>query len=121
MSTTINGYTFDETQWKRSGNGEWTHAVRGSDEYFLKRFPDPKRPSSRVSDKVRALKNKQCDDFSKERTDILRELQRCIGGNIKAPVQFFEHGGRFYQSTVWSSTPDWILAGLQHWMKQPRI
>lgn len=101
MSKVINGYKFDETQSHKSGGATWWEADKGNTKYFLKCFDAPKRPSDRVSEAVRKQKNEACDNFSKERKKVLATLRTLVGSGIVAPVEFFEHDRKFYQSTEW--------------------
>lgn len=101
MIKNINGYIFDEEKITSTGCAHYWKAKKGSDEYFLKRFKDPKRPSDRVSEAVRKMKNDACNDFVRERKRVLMAIRGCVGGSIIAPVEFFEYERRFYQSTDW--------------------
>lgn len=101
MAKTINGYTFDEAAKFNTSSACFWKAKKGHDEFFFKQFNDPKRPSDRVSEAVRAQKNAVCDEFVRERKRILVALKTCVGSSIIAPVEFFEHERKFYQSTEW--------------------
>ena len=101
MSKVINGYKFDETQSHKAGSATWWEAEKGNAKYFLKCFDAPKRPSDRVSEVVRKQKNDACDLFSRERKRVLATLRTLVGGNIVAPVEFFEYERKFYQTTLW--------------------
>ena len=101
MSKSINGYIFDESAIHETGSAQYWQARKGTTDYFFKRFKDPKRPSDRVSEAVRKQKNAICDDFARERKKVLTAIRACVGGNIIAPVEFFEYEKRYYQATEW--------------------
>ena len=99
--TNINGYVFDEYDRHPGEAAYWAKAKKGENYYYLREFKEPKRPTPRVSEAVRARKTKACDSFAAERQRILDTLKTLVGGNIIAPVEYFEHEGRFYQATEW--------------------
>jgi len=102
MIKNINGYSFDEATKGKSGGAVFWHAKKGGSEYFLKCFDAPKRPSDRVSEAVRKQKNATCDEFAKQRKRVLATLRTLAGGNIIAPIEFFEYEKKFYQATLWT-------------------
>lgn len=101
MSKNINGYIFNEEAIHDTSSAHFWQAKKGSSTFFFKRFKDPRRPSDRVSEAVRKQKNAVCDDFARERKKVLTAIRACVGGNIIAPVEFFEYDRRFYQATEW--------------------
>ena len=75
--------------------------------YFLKCFNNPKRPSERVSEAVKTQKNALCDTFLRERRRVMNAIKKFEGGNLVAPVDFFEHEyphgtvRKFFVATQW--------------------
>ncbi len=81
--------TSSAAYWKATKNGE---------NFFLKRFDDPVRPSADMSMDETKRRNDKCDRFEKERKGINEALEK-MGGNFVAPTDFFLYNRRYYQAT----------------------
>lgn len=101
MRKELNGYLFNTEAGHKTSSATFYSATKNGTRFFLKCFDDPKRPSDRVSDMVKARKNADCENFIRERIRVVNALKTCVGSTIVAPVEFFEAEHRFYQSTLW--------------------
>ncbi|MFG1944863.1 lipopolysaccharide kinase InaA family protein [Nonomuraea sp. NPDC048826] len=88
-----------------SGGGKcvWAFAERGRQQYFIKRFLDPKRPkpgSSASAASVR-LRTEACEEFERRHRAIMDRLPWDApgGGNLVLALDFFLDGVTYYKVT----------------------
>jgi serine/threonine protein kinase len=98
----LRGYTLLE-DFKIVGGGtcQWTFATKDGDEYFIKMFLDPRLPSpdGLGSEKVKNQRRERCRTFERHQRDLMERVRKLVGagGNLIAPIDFFEFEGQYYK------------------------
>lgn len=97
----INGYTLT-TDWKVVGGmSEVAFASKGGKEWFIKKFISPKYPTadSPGSERIKAQKRKNCEDFEKRQRTLNSKIgSKCgLGGNLIYAYDFFRHDTFYYK------------------------
>jgi serine/threonine protein kinase len=99
----INGYQLT-TDWKVVGGmSEVAFALKDGREWFIKKFISPKYPTddSPGSERIKAQKRKNCDEFEKRHKELNRRIgRRCgLGGNLVYAYDFFRENTCYYKVT----------------------
>ena len=99
----INGYKLT-TDWKVVGGmSEIAFANKGGKEWFIKKFISPKYPTpdSPGSERIKAQKKKNCDEFESRQKELNRRIgSKCgLGGNLVYAVDFFRVETCYYKIT----------------------
>ncbi|WP_306369538.1 serine/threonine protein kinase [Nocardiopsis sp. CC223A] len=100
----INGYRIT-TNATNAGGGKcmWAFAERDGQEYFVKRFLDPKRPkpSAGPPGKRHILSMQACEEFEERHRRIMDALkpEEDGGGNLVFARDFFCEGSTYYKVT----------------------
>lgn len=85
------------------GRGEWSFARKGGKVYFIKRFlsPKPVTPGQLGSARTRERQRRRCAAFEARHNRILAALAGQVGegGNLIAPLDFFQFEGSYYKVT----------------------
>jgi len=85
------------------GRGEWSFARRGGKTYFIKRFlaPKPVTPGQLGGAKTIERQRRRCAAFEARQNRILAALDGKVGegGNLVAPIDFFQYEGSYYKVT----------------------
>ena len=99
----IQGYQFDKSEMRNSPNGAWVKAVCGGQEFFLKKFTQPKFPRDGASPALYASKKKECDEWLSAKKRLISALNELGNGtgNIISPRDIFREELCFYQATCW--------------------
>ncbi|GAB3698354.1 protein kinase domain-containing protein [Nocardiopsis oceani] len=100
----INGYRIiSEPTNAGGGKCMWAFAEREGQEYFLKRFLDPKRPKSSTGPPSRSarIRLQTCEEFEKRHRHIMNALKpdQAGGGNLVIAWDFFCEGSTYYKVT----------------------
>ncbi|MEU8887592.1 protein kinase [Streptomyces sp. NPDC048442] len=81
----------------------WAFAEKNGQEYFLKRFLEPKRPreASTASAKSKRIRLEVCEEFELRHRTIMERLRPDArgSGNIVLAVDFFHEGSTYYKVT----------------------
>lgn len=104
--TDFGGYV-PEGEFATTGGGRcaWTFARKGSKSYFLKRFLKPKPLVSGSAQlggpKSLDRQRRRCEAFESRQNKLLAALdgKAASGGNLIAPIEFFECDGCYYKVT----------------------
>lgn len=100
----INGYRII-TEPTNAGGGKcmWAFAERDGQEYFIKRFLDPKRPkaSSDPLSRSARIRLRACEEFEQRHRRIMEALRpdQAGGGNLVLAQDFFCEGSTYYKVT----------------------
>lgn len=99
----INGYKLT-TDWKVVGGmSEIAFASKDGKEWFIKKFIAPKYPTpeSPGSDRIKAQKRKNCEEFELRQKELNRRIgSKCgLGGNLVYAVDFFRVETCYYKVT----------------------
>ncbi len=99
----INGYMLT-TDWKVVGGmSEIAFASKNGKEWFIKKFIAPKYPTpeSPGSDRIKAQKKKNCEEFELRQKELNRRIgSKCgLGGNLVYAVDFFRVETCYYKVT----------------------
>lgn len=97
----INGYKLT-TNWKVVGGmSEIAFATKGGKEWFIKKFISPKYPTadSPGSDKIKAQKQKNCEEFEQRQKKLNNKIgSKCgLGGNLVYAYDFFRSDTCYYK------------------------
>lgn len=104
LDDVINGYRI-VTEPTNAGGGKcmWAFAERDGQEYFVKRFLDPKRPKPTEGPPSRSgrIRLRACEEFEERHRHIMRALEpdRAGGGNLVLAQDFFCEGSTYYKVT----------------------
>jgi serine/threonine protein kinase len=83
------------------GTCQWTFATKDGGDFFVKMFLDPRFPtdSSLGSETIKAQKRERCRTFERHQRDLMERVRKIVGpgGNLVAPIDFFEHGGYYFK------------------------
>ena len=90
----INGYEII-AHWNFCGNGKYSFARKGGEEFFIKELVSPRYPLS-GSESVRRERIKECEEFEKSRKQVMDALKKrhcqmeiyCILSNFFEMVHF---------------------------------
>lgn len=98
---TLHGYTLT-SEWKVVGGmSEIAFAKKDGKEWFIKKFISPKYPTpdSPGSERVKAQKRKNCEEFETRQKELNRRIgSKCgLGGNLVYAVDFFREGTCYYK------------------------
>lgn len=98
----IQGYRILEDFRVVGGMSKVSFAERGGKEFFIKEFLSPKfpTPDSPGSEKTKARKRKECDDFENHHRRINNLIKdRCagLGGGLVYAIDFFRDGASYYK------------------------
>jgi serine/threonine protein kinase len=101
---TINGYTvLVEPTTSGGGRCVWSFAERGSRQYFIKQFLDPKWPTeeSMGSPASKVMRRKACQEFENRQNEVngLINGKAVGGGNLVTMTDFFRVGTTYYKVT----------------------
>lgn len=96
-----NGYLHDGKWQDDAANGQYLFAKKGGNDYFLKRFREPKYPKEGSSPEFYETKKKECEEWKKERKNVIAALQNVAagGGNIVVPIEIFLDRPCYIQAT----------------------
>lgn len=98
----LRGYKLLE-DFKIVGGGtcQWTFATKDGGEFFIKKFLDPRLPAAGAlgSEEVKQKRRERCRNFERHQRDLMERVRRLVGagGNLVAPIDFFEHEGYYYK------------------------
>lgn len=85
------------------GRGEWSFARKGGKVYFIKRFlsPKPVTPGQLGGAATLERQRRRCAAFEARQNRILAALDGHVGegGNLIAPIDFFQFEGSYYKVT----------------------
>ncbi|MFD3675627.1 protein kinase [Streptomyces sp. NPDC058613] len=85
------------------GKCMWAFAEKDGNQYFLKRFLEPKRPreGSTASAASRRIRLEVCQEFEDRHRDIMKRLRPDArgGGNLVLATDFFHEGSTYYKVT----------------------
>ena len=83
-----------------AGTCMWCYAVRGGQEYFIKKFPEPKYPTSdsEASPKLVAKKRARCEKFEQKKLKMYRAVNEASDGNVVRIADFFRVGAQYYMA-----------------------
>lgn len=83
-----------------AGTCMWCYAVRGGQEYFIKKFPEPKYPTtdSEASPKLVAKKLARCEKFEQKKLKMYRAVNEASDGNVVRIADFFRVGAQYYMA-----------------------
>ncbi|MBI1188372.1 MAG: protein kinase, partial [Alphaproteobacteria bacterium] len=85
------------------GRGEWSFARKGGKVYFIKRFlsPKPVTPGQLGGAQTLERRRRRCAAFEARQNRILAALEGQLGegGNLIAPIDFFQFEGSYYKVT----------------------
>lgn len=83
-----------------AGTCMWCYAVRGGQEYFIKKFPEPKYPTSdsEASPKLVAKKLARCEKFEQKKLKMYRTVNEVSDGNVVRVADFFRVGAQYYMA-----------------------
>ncbi|ADH68151.1 protein kinase domain-containing protein [Nocardiopsis dassonvillei] len=104
LGDVINGYRI-VTEPTNAGGGKcmWAFAERDGQEYFVKRFLDPKRPkpSSGPPNRSARIRLQACEEFEARHRHIMKALQpdQAGGGNLVLAQDFFCESSTYYKVT----------------------
>ena len=104
LDDVIGGYRIT-TQPTNAGGGKcmWAFAERDGQEYFIKRFLDPKRPkaSSGPPSRSARIRLQACEEFADRHRRIMAALKpdQAGGGNLVLAQDFFCEGSTYYKVT----------------------
>ena len=78
----INGYEII-AHWNFCGNGKYSFARKGGEEFFIKELVSPRYPLS-GSESVRRERIKECEEFEKSRKQVMDALKKAAlpNGNL---------------------------------------
>lgn len=97
----INGYLILEDFSVVGGMSKISFAEKYGKEYFIKEFLSPKYPTpdSPGSEKVKAQKRKECENFERHHLELNKKISsKCsLGGNLVYAVDFFRVGACYYK------------------------
>lgn len=101
MMPKISGYTLT-TDWKVVGGmSEIAFAEKDGKEWFIKKFISPKYPTpdSPGSERIKAQKKKNCDEFESRQKSLNSKIgSKCgLGGNLVYAVDFFRVDTCYYK------------------------
>ncbi|WP_431041660.1 protein kinase domain-containing protein [Streptomyces sp. P1-3] len=100
----IAGYrVISEPTNANGGKCMWAFAEKGGQQFFLKRFLEPKRPreGSTASAASRRVRMEVCKEFEDRHRAIMRQLRPDTpgGGNLVLATDFFHEGSTYYKVT----------------------
>lgn len=83
-----------------AGTCMWCYAVRGGQEYFIKKFPEPKYPTSdsEASPKLVEKKLARCEKFEQKKLKMYQAVNEASDGNVVRIADFFRVGAQYYMS-----------------------
>lgn len=83
-----------------AGTCMWCYAIRGGQEYFIKKFPEPKYPNSdsAASPKLVAKKLARCEKFEQKKLKMYRTVNDVSDGNVVRIADFFRVGTEYYMA-----------------------
>ena len=93
----INGYEII-APWNFCGNGKYSFARKGGEEFFIKELVSPRYPLS-GSESVRRERIKECEEFEKSRKQVMDALKKAAlpNGNLLYPIELFRDGAFYYE------------------------
>lgn len=87
----------------RAGKCVWAFATKGGEEYFIKKFLDPKHPSptSMGTSEHKMLLRAQCEEFERRHRSIIDLIDPAgaDAGNLVTARDFFLEGTTYYKVT----------------------
>lgn len=98
----IKGYKILE-EFRMAGGGtcQWTFAHKDGRDYFIKVFLNPRlpRPDGPGSEKVKEERRERCRIFERDQRALMSRVEVTVkaGGNLIAPIDFFEHDGQYFK------------------------
>lgn len=83
-----------------AGTCMWCYAIRGGQEYFIKKFPQPKYPTSdsEASPKLVAKKLERCKKFEQKKLKMYRAVNEISDGNVVRIADFFRVDAQYYMA-----------------------
>lgn len=83
---------------RNAGFSMWCFGKRKGKDYFIKQFLSPKYPTNpeEMSEKKLASKQKECEEFVRQKTALYKTLNRFSDGNDVRVTEFFRVDSRFY-------------------------
>lgn len=95
----LHGYTLDETAWKtKGGNGQCNIAEKNGKKYFIKQLIWPKYPKSdHFKGAFREKKIAECNQWYKQRREIIRLIPGSGTGTTVKPIEYFLDGACYYE------------------------
>ena len=83
------------------GTCQWTFATKDGGDFFVKMFLDPRFPTEAAlgSEAIKNQKRERCRTFERHQRDLMERVRKIVGpgGNLVAPIDFFEHGGYYFK------------------------
>lgn len=119
----IRGYVYDAKKGKVSPNGKYYKAQKDGKNYFLKRFTSIKYPIESVNPKNYRKLKKSCDEWLKNRNEIINALKE-LGdgtGNIVSPREIFREKMSFYQVSHWVDVATCSLKEVSEFPEEKKI
>lgn len=98
----LRGYELlDDFKIVGGGTCQWTFATKDGGDFFIKMFLDPRLPTATAlgSEEVKKKRRERCKNFERHQRDLMERVRRLVGagGNLVAPIDFFEHEGYYYK------------------------
>jgi serine/threonine protein kinase len=99
---TLRGYLLT-SDFKMAGGGtcQWTFATKDSKDFFIKVFLDPTlpKPGGLGGEKTKEQRKQKCLRFERHQRELMEKVKKVVGpgGRLVAPIEFFEHDGRYYK------------------------
>lgn len=84
------------------GKCMWAFAEKGGDQYFIKRFLEPKRPRDDAADSPSVrIRRQLAREFEDRHRTIMKRLRPDVrgGGNLVLATDFFHEGSTYYKVT----------------------
>lgn len=95
----INGYRIvSEPTNDRSGTALWAFAKKSGKDYFIKQFLSPKKPNKKLSELENKRREKQCQEFSEQKTRISKLLASTSHPHVLRPI-YFSDSSSYYVVT----------------------
>lgn len=95
----LHGYTLDETAWRtKGGNGQCNIAEKNGKKFFIKQLIWPKYPKSdRFTGEFRERKIAECNQWYRQRREIIRQIPGSGTGTTVKPIEYFLDGACYYE------------------------
>src|SRR5579862_7936062 len=77
-----------------TANGRMSFAERAGKHFFVKEYPNPKRPGPNLPPALIPERERECTEFENRKTRVLTALKNycALGGTVHFPIDFFSFG-----------------------------
>lgn len=86
------------------GNCEWTFAVKNGNDYFIKRFLNPKypKPDGPGCEETKIIMRQECERFEIHQRELNEAVKKVAGenGRLVAAADFFREDNLFYKVAI---------------------